>query len=54
MPTPIPVAILDEKMTAAGSPFELDEAVINGIPTRIWKNTAPSLRAIFEDTQQFC
>ncbi|RLA41662.1 MAG: long-chain fatty acid--CoA ligase [Gammaproteobacteria bacterium] len=53
MSIPVPIAILDEKMTAAGSPFELDEAVINGIPTRIWKNTAPSLRAIFEDTQQF-
>ena len=53
MSTPIPVTLLDEKMTAPGSPFEIDEAVINGIPTRIWKNTAPSLRAIFEDTQKF-
>jgi long-chain acyl-CoA synthetase len=53
MSSPVPVTILDQKMTAPGSPFEMDEATINGIPTRIWKNAPASLRAIFEDTQKF-
>ncbi len=53
MSSPVPVAILDKKMTAPGSPFEMGEAVINGIPTRIWKNAPASLRTIFEDTQKF-
>ncbi len=53
MSSPVPVAILDKKMTAAGSPFEMGEAVINGIPTRIWKNAPANLRTIFEDTLKF-
>jgi long-chain acyl-CoA synthetase len=31
-------------LTGPGSPFEMGEAVIRGIPTRIWKNAPPSLR----------
>src|ERR1700742_2448566 len=31
-------------LTAPGAPFEMDEAVIRGIPTRVWKNAPPTLR----------
>ena len=31
-------------LTAPGSPLEMDEAVIQGVPTRIWKNAPPTLR----------
>ncbi len=53
MSTPVPVTILDKKMTAIDSPFEMDEIEIDGLITRIWKNAPPSLRTIFEDTQKF-
>src|ERR1700675_3195147 len=33
-------------LTALGSPFEMEEVVIRGIPTRTWKNAPPSLRAV--------
>src|SRR5688572_21411346 len=33
----------DAILTAPGSRLEMDEAVIRGIPTRIWKNAPPSL-----------
>lgn len=53
MSSPVPVAILDKKLTAAGSPFEMEEVDINGLPTRVWKQAKPNLRAILEDTLQF-
>lgn len=53
MSTPVPLSVLDAKMTAPGSPFEIDEININGLQTRVWKHAAPSLRAIFESTRQF-
>ena len=34
-------------LTAPGSPFETDEAVIRGVRTRVWKNTPPTLRDLF-------
>ncbi|MGZ8306704.1 MAG: AMP-binding protein, partial [Allosphingosinicella sp.] len=34
---------VDALLTAPGSRLELDEAVIRGIPTRIWKNAPPNL-----------
>jgi long-chain acyl-CoA synthetase len=36
------------QLTAAGQPFELTEVEIHGIPTRVWKNAPPTLRAILE------
>ncbi len=33
-------------LTAPGSPFEMDEAVIRGVKTRVWKNAPPSLREL--------
>lgn len=50
---PVPVPVLDQKLTAPGSPFEMEEIDINGLPTRVWKQARPSLRAILEDTRQF-
>jgi long-chain acyl-CoA synthetase len=35
-------------LTAPGAPFEMEEKIIRGIRTRVWKNAPPSLRAIFE------
>ncbi len=37
------LAQVDALLTAPGSRLELDEAVIRGIPTRIWKNAPPNL-----------
>lgn len=34
-------------MTAPGQPFETADAVIRGIPQRIWKNAAPTMRDVF-------
>ena len=38
------IAEAHKLLTAPGSPFEMDEAVIRGIPTRVWKNAPPTLR----------
>jgi long-chain acyl-CoA synthetase len=35
-------------LTAPGGPFEMEEVVIRGIPTRTWKTAPASLRAVFE------
>lgn len=50
---PVPIAVLDRKMTAAGSPFEIGETEINGLATKVWKNAPPNLRAIVESSRQF-
>src|SRR5277367_7183982 len=34
------------KLTAPGAPFEMDEAVIRGVRTRVWKNVPPTLREL--------
>ena len=38
------IAQAHQMLTAPGSPLEMDEVVIRGIPTRIWKNAPPTLR----------
>ncbi len=39
-------------MTATDdSPFAMEEADINGVTLRVWKNAAPSLRAMFEESR---
>ena len=35
-------------LTAEGQMFEIDEAVIRGVPTRIWKHAPPTLRTVLE------
>jgi long-chain acyl-CoA synthetase len=34
-------------LTAQGAPFEMEERVIRGIPTRVWKNIPPTIRELF-------
>jgi len=35
-------------LTAPGQTFEMEEQVIRGIPTRVWKQAPPSLRSVLE------
>jgi long-chain acyl-CoA synthetase len=35
-------------LTAPGAPFEMEEVLIRGVPTRAWKHAPPSLRAVLE------
>ena len=37
-----------EKLTAPGAPFEMEEALVRGVPMRVYKNAPPNLRAVFE------
>jgi long-chain acyl-CoA synthetase len=43
----ISLAAATAALTAPGMPHEMDEVVIGGIPTRIWKNGPQTLKAIF-------
>ena len=40
-------------LTAPGSPLEMEEVVIRGIPTRVWKNAPPTLRSVVETGRGF-
>ena len=40
------LAEVDALLTAPGAMFEMEEAVIRGITTRVWKNSPPSLPAL--------
>ena len=42
------VAEGDAELTAPGQLFEIDEVVIRGVPTRVWKSAPASLRAVLE------
>jgi long-chain acyl-CoA synthetase len=37
------LAEVEARLTAPGARFEMEETVIRGVPTRVWKNTPPSL-----------
>ena len=37
------IAEIDAELTAPGQMFEIDEVEIRGIPTKVWKNTPPTL-----------
>jgi len=43
----IPLAEAHARLTAPGAPFEMEERVIRGVPTRVWKNAPPTLRDLF-------
>jgi len=45
--------LLDKKLTAPGSPFEIEEVEVRGTTTAVWKNAFPHLRAIVEHSRQF-
>ena len=40
------LAEVEAVLTAPGARFELAEAVVGGVPTRVWKNSPPSLPAL--------
>jgi long-chain acyl-CoA synthetase len=40
-------------LTGSGAPFEMEEVVIRGVPTRVWKNAPPTLRSVVEASQAF-
>ena len=42
------IAEAHRQITAPGMPCEMEELVIRGVPTRVWKNAPPSLRAVAE------
>jgi long-chain acyl-CoA synthetase len=42
------IAEAHKVITAPGMPCETEELVIRGVPTRVWKNAPPSLRAVVE------
>jgi long-chain acyl-CoA synthetase len=40
-------------LTAPGAPFEMEELVIRGVKTRVWKNAPSSIRAVLETARAF-
>jgi long-chain acyl-CoA synthetase len=40
-------------LTARGAPFEIEEKVIRGVPTRTWKNAPATLRDVFNNGRRF-
>src|ERR1700727_1603070 len=42
------IAEANRRITAPGMPCEMEELVIRGVPTRVWKNLPPSLRSAAE------
>ncbi|HEX3809251.1 MAG TPA: class I adenylate-forming enzyme family protein [Rhizomicrobium sp.] len=42
------IAEAHAKLTAPGAKFEMDEILIRGVKTRVWKNAPPTLRELFE------
>ncbi|HEX6310047.1 MAG TPA: class I adenylate-forming enzyme family protein [Acidimicrobiia bacterium] len=48
MTTTPSIAEVHAELTAPGQPFEMDEVVVRGVPTRVWKHAPPSLRAVLE------
>ena len=54
-PKPWPVMSIAEAhaiITGPGMPCEMEELVIRGVKTRVWKNAPPSLRAVLEDISE--
>jgi long-chain acyl-CoA synthetase len=43
----MPIAQAHALMTRPGSPFEMEEALIRGVKTRVWKHAPPTLREVF-------
>ncbi|RAK59229.1 long-chain fatty acid--CoA ligase [Phenylobacterium hankyongense] len=47
------IAEAHRRLTAPGGRFEIEEAVIRGIPTRVWKHAPPTLRDVFINGRAF-
>ena len=43
----VPLAVCHQLMMAPGTPFEVEDVVIRGVPMQAWKNTPPTLREVF-------
>lgn len=48
MSTQATIAEIHARLTAPGQPLEMEERLIRGVPTRVWKNAPPSLAAVLE------
>jgi long-chain acyl-CoA synthetase len=44
----VPLAAAHAALTAPGKPFEMEEVLIRGVPTRVWKLAPPTLREVFQ------
>ena len=56
LPPGWPVMSLEEAhaaLTAPGKKFEMEEKVIFGVPTRVWKNSPPTYREVFLASQTY-
>lgn len=49
----MPLNEIDELLTSAGQPFEIENLEVSGIPLRNWKHTPSSLAEIVEASRQF-
>jgi long-chain acyl-CoA synthetase len=47
------IAEAHARLTAPGQRLEIEEKVIRGIPTRVWKNAPPTLRHVFLNARAF-
>jgi long-chain acyl-CoA synthetase len=47
------IAEAHEELTKPGGRFEIEEVVIRGIRTKVWKNAPPTLRHVFENGRTF-
>lgn len=44
---------IEAVLCAPGAPFEMEEVVIRGVPTRTWKNTFPNMPTLMEHAKAF-
>lgn len=47
------IAEITAQLCASGMPFEMDEVDIRGVPTRVWKQAPPHLRAVLEASREY-
>ena len=43
----VPLDVCHQLMMSPGTPFEVEDVVIRGVPMQAWKNTPPTLREVF-------
>lgn len=43
---------ITRELTAPGKPFEIGEAVIRGVPTKVWNNAPPTLRDVLSQSRR--
>jgi long-chain acyl-CoA synthetase len=47
------IAEAHRELTKPGARFEIEEKVIRGVPTRVWKHAPPTLRDVFLNARKF-